>query len=73
MIKNSNGAIIPAPDGGDWFVWDGCQACNEQTGNQRIDFSVSGLRQISADACNLGNVKGFSWEIQNVQVLPFVP
>ena len=64
------GREIKAPNGGDYFVWDGCEACASMN---RIDFSVPGLKNINSNACNLGVVPGVSYTITDVQVQPFVP
>lgn len=67
-----NGQQVAAPDGGDFFVWDGCQACAD-TNEGRLDFSVSGLRDVNPNACNLGVVPGITWQIEDVQIKQFVP
>lgn len=69
IIVTHNGAPVSAPDGGDFYVWDGCAAC---VGGGRIDFSVSGLRNADPNACNLGVVPGVSWQVVDVQSRPFV-
>ncbi|GFR40019.1 hypothetical protein Agub_g554 [Astrephomene gubernaculifera] len=70
VLVYRNGVQVKAPDGGDFFVWDGCAAC---IGGGRIDFSVSGLKSVSADGCNQGVVPGVSWQVVDVQVRQFVP
>jgi hypothetical protein len=64
-----NGVEVAAPDGGNFFVWDGCAAC---ASNSIIDFSFSGLRQISSDACNQGVVPGITWTVVDEVVRTFV-
>ena len=65
----ANGKQVSAPDGGDFFVWDGCQAC---IGGGRIDFSVSGLKKVNGGACDLGVVPGVTWQIMSTQAKVFV-
>jgi len=65
-----NGKRVPAPDGGQFYVWDGCAAC---VGGGRIDFSVSGLRNVESAACNIGVVPGVSWMVVDVQARKFYP
>jgi hypothetical protein len=69
IIVSYNGAPVSAPDGGDFYVWDGCAAC---VGGGRIDFSVSGLENVDPNACELGVVPGVSWQVVDVQSRPFV-
>ena len=69
VLVYKDGQRVPAPDGGDFFVWDGCEACE---GGVRIDFSVSGLKSVDPDACNLGVVPGVTFEVVDEQVQPFV-
>ena len=64
-----NGDEVGAPDGGDWFVWDGCAACQQDT---IIDFSASGLRMLDSDACDKGVIQGVSWVVTDEQVHDFV-
>ena len=63
------GNEVSAPDGGDWFVWDGCDACRQNT---IIDFSASGLRMFDSDACNKGVIQGVTWFVTEEQVHKFV-
>lgn len=70
VLVYKNGEQVAAPDGGDFFVWDGCQACE---GGGRIDFSVSGAKEIDADACNVGVIPGVTFRVVDEQVKPFVP
>jgi hypothetical protein len=60
---------VTPPDEGDFFVWDGCAAC---VGGVRIDFSVSGARDVNPDVCQKGVVPGISWEVSDTQVQNFV-
>jgi hypothetical protein len=72
MTGITNGLLglqVNAPDGGEFFVWDGCAAC---VGGVRIDFSVSGARNVEADACTVGVVPGVSWSVSSTQVKNFV-
>ena len=64
-----NGKEVHAPGGGDFFVWDGCAACQQDT---IIDFSASGLRMLDRDACNKGVIQGVSWVVTDEQVHKFV-
>lgn len=66
VIVTYKGKQVKAPDGGDFVVWDGCEAC-------AINFSVSGLRAVNSQACKLGVVPGVSYQITSVQVIPFIP
>lgn len=68
VIISVNGNQIQAPDGGDFFVWDGCETCSDET----LDFTVSGLLAVNSDACTLGIVKGIQYQITNTQVQNFV-
>jgi len=70
VIVEKDGVRVNAPDGGDFFVWDGCFAC---IGGGKIDFSVSGARQIDANACMLGVIPGVKYTVTNEQVLAFIP
>ena len=70
VIVEKDGVRVSAPDGGDFFVWDGCQAC---IGGGKIDFSVSGARQIDANACMRGVIPGVKYTIYGEQVKPFIP
>lgn len=65
-----DGAPVSAPDGGDFFVWDGCEAC---IGGSRIDFSLSGLQKAESDACTVGLVPGITWQVMDEQVQQFFP
>lgn len=69
ILVFKDGKPVAAPDGGDFFVWDGCGAC---VNGQRLDFSVSGILNVSPDGCNLGVVPGVSWQVVDTQVRPFV-
>ncbi|KAG2428341.1 hypothetical protein HXX76_010487 [Chlamydomonas incerta] len=71
VVISVNGQTITAPDGGDWFVWDGCLQCSRE-GNNKLDFSVSGLTKINKAACTLGVVKGITYQILDVQIKKFV-
>ena len=73
-LATSRAYILPhmqvnAPDGGDFYVWDGCAAC---VGGVRIDFSVSGLRNVESDGCEKGVVPGVTWTVTNTQIKKFV-
>ena len=70
VVVTYNGRQIAAPDGGDFFVWDGCAAC---VGGGRIDFSVSGLRNVNSNGCTLGVVPGVSFSVVDQVVKTFVP
>lgn len=70
VIVTYNGQQITAPDGGDFFVWDGCAAC---IGGTIIDFSLSGLQRVTANACTVGKVPGVSFRVVDVVVRQFVP
>ena len=63
-----NGKRVHGPDGGDFFVWDGCAACQHDT---IIDFSASGLRMLDRDACTKGVIQGVSWVVTDEQVHKF--
>lgn len=67
-----NGVPIAAPSGGDFYVWDGCQACHDSNGG-RVDFSLSGLQGADAQACTDGVVPGITYTITTVQTVPFNP
>jgi hypothetical protein len=69
VLVFKNGNQVAAPDGGDFFVWDGCQAC---IGGGKIDFSVSGARNVDAAACTLGVIPGVSYQVVDQQVRTFV-
>ena len=64
-----NGKVVTPPDGGSFFIWDGCAAC---VGGVRLDFSVSGARQVQEDACWVGVIPGISWSVSNKQIKKFV-
>ena len=66
---NKSGQQVAAPDGGNFFVWDGCAAC---VGGGKIDFSVSGARNIDANACTLGLIPGVGFKVVDEQVQPFI-
>jgi hypothetical protein len=70
VIVTYNGQQVAAPDGGDFFVWDGCAAC---VGGGKIDFSVSGARNINSNACTLGVIPGVTFNVVDTQVKTFVP
>jgi hypothetical protein len=70
VLVYKNGVQVAAPDGGDFFVWDGCQAC---IGGGKIDFLVSAARKLDGSACTLGLVPGVSYKVVNTQVKAFVP
>ncbi len=72
VIVYHNGQRISAPDGGDFFVWDGCQAC-AASGMQKIDFSAPGIQRVDPNGCNLGVVPNVSYKITDKQVKQFVP
>lgn len=69
-VYRPDGSQVSAPDGGNFFVWDGCAAC---IGGGRIDFSVSGARNVNANACNLGVIPGVRFEVVDQVVKTFVP
>jgi hypothetical protein len=68
-VYKADGTRVAAPDGGDFFVWDGCAAC---VGGGKIDFSVRGARNVDANACALGVIPGVRFEVTDVQMKPFV-
>jgi hypothetical protein len=70
VVVKRNGVCVAAPDGGDFFIWDGCDAC---VGGVRLDFSVSGARAVDSNACIKGVIPGVSWEVTDKQVVAFVP
>lgn len=72
VIVTYKGARISAPDGGDFFVWDGCEDCHNKVDGGRIDFSLSGLRRLNPNACNDGKYSGVSYQITTTQVHSFV-
>lgn len=72
VLITYKGQRVAAPDGGDWFIWDGCLDCANNVDGGRIDFSVSGLRQMDSSACSNGKVAGVSYQITTKQVLAFV-
>ncbi|KAJ3060710.1 hypothetical protein HDU98_003365, partial [Podochytrium sp. JEL0797] len=65
VVVKYNGQVVQ----GNFVVWDSCEAC---TGGVRLDFSLGELLGINADACALGIVPGISWEVTDVQVIPYV-
>jgi len=71
VVADADGNPVSAPDGGDFFVWDGCQRC-AQDNNNVLDFSFSGLKNVNPDACTQGKVP-LSFTILNTQVMQFVP
>nr|AAC13727.1 chitinase [Volvox carteri f. nagariensis] len=70
VLVFKNGVPVTAPNGGSFFVWDGCEAC---VGGGRIDFSLSGLQRAASNACSLGVVPGISWQVVDEVVQQFVP
>lgn len=70
VLVYKNGVQVRAPDGGDFFVWDGCAAC---IGGGKIDFSVSGARAVDPAACTLGLIPGVSFRVVDEVVKQFVP
>lgn len=69
VLVYKDGRQVSAPDGGDFFVWDGCEAC---VGGGKIDFSVSGIRNVDGNGCNLGVVPGVTYKVVDQQVKTFV-
>jgi hypothetical protein len=68
IVISRNGVRVP---GGPYVVFDGCAACQ---GGLGIDFSLTALNNIdNGNACNSGKVSGFSWQVTNNQIIPFVP
>ncbi|KAJ3062297.1 hypothetical protein HDU98_001815 [Podochytrium sp. JEL0797] len=65
VIVKHNGVVQP----GNFVVWDSCPAC---TGGVRLDFSLGALQEIASDVCTTGIVSGISWEVTDVQVIPYV-
>lgn len=66
-----NGAPVTAPDGGSFFVWDGCEACATTYNFKNFDFSLPGLGAVTGSvgaACQQGVVPDVSFQITNVQV-----
>ncbi|KAJ3209517.1 hypothetical protein HK099_008487 [Clydaea vesicula] len=56
-----------------FFVWDGCGACTNVK-QPRIDLSLSALQNIAGEkACADGVVEGFTWEVVDEVVFPFIP
>ena len=55
----------------DLRIWDGCEACNANNG---LDFSSSMFATLFGEnRCAEGRIKGqMSWEIVDVQAMPFV-
>ncbi|GIL78135.1 hypothetical protein Vretifemale_7564 [Volvox reticuliferus] len=70
VLVYKNGNPVSPPDGGSFFVWDGCQAC---IGGGRLDFSLSGLQNAASNACTLGVVPGISWKVVDEVVQKFIP
>ncbi len=66
-----NGTQVAAPNGGDFFVWDGCATCKAPPGG--IDLSLSGLKNAYADACNIDKVPCISWAVVDEQVYGYTP
>ncbi|KAJ3378881.1 hypothetical protein HDU84_007226 [Entophlyctis sp. JEL0112] len=66
VIVYHNGVEVNAT----FVVWDSCLAC---TGGVRLDFSLSALSAIDADACTLGVVPGISWKVVDEQIIEYVP
>ena len=76
VIVTVNGVQVAAPDGGNFFVWDGCEACATNYNFNNIDFSLPGLGAVAgsdASACQQGKVPNVSFQVTNVQVKAFVP
>jgi len=71
VVLSINGQQVVPPSPGDFFVWDGCQAC-AQAGDGILDMSVSAIRLLNAQACTLGVVPGVSYQILDVQTHAFV-
>jgi hypothetical protein len=48
--------------------------CNPQAceGDARLDFSLSAMQNVDGNICTNGLVQGITWEIQDVQVQPFI-
>ncbi|KAJ3067785.1 hypothetical protein HDU98_009023 [Podochytrium sp. JEL0797] len=65
VIIKYNGVVQP----GNFVVWDSCPAC---TGGVRLDFSLGALQAIAPDVCTTGIVPGITWEVTDVQVIPYV-
>ncbi|KAJ3067783.1 hypothetical protein HDU98_009021 [Podochytrium sp. JEL0797] len=65
VIVKHNGVVQP----GNFVVWDSCPAC---TGGVRLDFSLGALQAIAPDVCTTGIVSGITWEVTDVQVIPYV-
>jgi hypothetical protein len=62
------GAPMAAPDGGDFFVWDGCPQCNSSPG---VGVSVTTLLLLNATSCDMGALKCITWEVVDEQVMPY--
>ncbi|GAX72934.1 hypothetical protein CEUSTIGMA_g389.t1 [Chlamydomonas eustigma] len=78
VIISYNGNKVTPPDGGSFFVWDGCEACANPSGYDfsNIDLSLSGLGAVvggTQSACQQGLVKGIAFQITSTQVHTFVP
>ncbi|KAJ3211093.1 phosphomevalonate kinase [Entophlyctis luteolus] len=65
VIVYHNGVEVNAT----FVVWDSCLAC---TGGVRLDFSLSALSAIDADACTLGVVPGISWKVVDEQIIEYL-
>jgi hypothetical protein len=70
------GELVTPPNGGSFFVWDTCRQCS---GGMKIRVSVSALKAINPDGCNLqwstdSKVQGMRdiyYEVVDEQVIPF--
>ena len=76
VVVSYNGQVVSPPDGGSFYVWDGCEACATTYNFNNIDFALPGLgATVGSDAmaCQQGKVARISFEVTNVQVKTFVP
>lgn len=76
VVVTVGGKKVTPPDGGSFFVWDGCEACAIQYNFQNIDFSLPGLGVVAgseASALDQGVIPGVSFQVTDVQVKKFFP
>ena len=72
VVVTYKGRQITAPDGGDFYVWDGCEACSSPM-DVRMDFSASAAQEMDPAVCTNGLVPGVNWVITSKQAVPFLP
>ncbi len=76
VIVNVNGRPVRAPDGGSFFVFDGCDECFSKYNDHNLDFSLPGLGQVAGndtEACRIGVVPHVGFDITDRQIMAFVP